>query len=194
MYSDHDKRSSRIWNRMMGTAPLGIPYNEDGTVNLDPLGDGGNTLNPIADEAEGQYVNNIKVLSVTPQAYVEITPLKGLTFKSTLGGHFTSRRQGLYTGSQSYEHLEKDPVSAKIPTKFTYNYKWENVLSYNFRIKKDHDFTVTAVAEWQKNRLEESSAEAYGFDTDSFGYHNLGAGTGQPKVSSSSWAARKCHT
>lgn len=191
MYSNHDKRSSRIWNRMMGTAPLGIPYNEDGTVNLDPLGDGGNTLNPIADEAEGQYVNNIKVLSVTPQAYVEITPLKGLTFKSTVGGHFTSRRQGLYTGSKSYEHLEKEPISARIPTAFTYNYKWENVLSYNFQIKKDHDFTVTAVAEWQKNRLEKSEAEANNFDTDQFGYNNLGAGTGQAKVSSSFVGSQK---
>lgn len=185
MYSNNDRRSSRIWNRMMSTAPLGVPYNEDGSINLDPFGDGGNTLNPIADQAEGQYVSNVKNLSLTPQAYLELTPLKGLRFKSTVSGYFNARKEGLYIGSKSYEHMEKDPISASIPNTLSYRFKWENVLSYNFTINDDHDFALTAVSEWSKNRTERVTATATGFDSDSFGYHNLGAGTGTPTVSSS---------
>ena len=57
-------------------------YDEDGNLVDYPLGDG--NMNPLADMGEDQYVNNVKTLSVAPQIYVELTPLKGLSFKSLL--------------------------------------------------------------------------------------------------------------
>ena len=82
------------------------------------------------------------------------------------------------------EVLDDDSIAAILDT-LSYRFKWENVLSYNFTINDDHDFALTAVSEWSKNRTERVTATATGFDSDSFGYHNLGAGTGTPTVSSS---------
>lgn len=93
MYSENDKRYSRIWNRILCMPPLGTPYDEDGNLVDYPLGDG--NMNPLADMGEDQYVNNVKTLSVAPQIYVELTPLKGLSFKSLLGGYFRNMKESI---------------------------------------------------------------------------------------------------
>ena len=134
--------------------PLGTPYDEDGNLVDYPLGDG--NMNPLADMGEDQYVNNVKTLSVAPQIYVELTPLKGLSFKSLLGGYFRNMKESKYTGTKSYQGLESGLVQATIPNTFTYNYKWQNILTYNFKIKEDHDFTITGVTEWSKDQKEKS--------------------------------------
>jgi len=182
MYSDNDKRYSRVWNRIICMPPLGVPYNEDGSINNFPLGDG--NMSPIADNGEGRYANNIKTLSVAPQIYFELTPLKGLSFKSVLGGYFRNVKQGIYQGPDSYQGLESKKVLAQTPNRFTYNYKWQNILTYNLNINKDHNLTLTGVTEWTKKRMFASTATANGFDSNDYGYNNLGAATGVPEVSS----------
>ena len=185
MYGDNDKRNSRIWNRMMCTPPLGVPYNEDGTINYYPI-EGDNTYpTPLTDMGQGQYVNNIKTLSIAPQAYFEIEPLKGLTYKTVLGGYFRNQKHGIYQGIHSWSGLQDGQSTAETPNEFTYNYKWQNILSYNLDINEDHHLTFTGVTEWSKGRTEASNAIGHGFDTDDFAYHNLGAGTGTPAVESS---------
>ena len=184
MYSKNDKRSSRVWNRIICTPPLGTPYDEEGNLVDYPVGGDKSNINPLADMGEGRYVHNVKTLSVNPQMYVEITPLKGLSFKSVLGGYFRNVKDSEYAGKHSFQGLEKNDVKATIPNTFTYNYKWQNILTYNFEINDDHAFTVTGVTEWSKDRREKVTATGNGFDTDYYAYHNLGAATGTPTVSS----------
>ncbi len=182
MYSENNKRSNRIWNRILNMPPLGTPYDEDGNLVDYPLGDA--NMNPIADVVDGQYVNNIKKLSVNPQFYFELTPIKGLSFRSVLGGYFQYTKQSQYYGTHSYQAMEYGTVQATIPNTFVYNYKWENILTYNFDIKDQHHFTITAATEWTKKQTESVTATANDFDSDYYGYNNLGAATGTPTVSS----------
>ncbi len=184
MYADNDRRSKRIWNRILNMPPLGDVYDENGNPTSYPIEGDGN-MNPIADTNAKMYVGNRKTLSVTPQAYVELTPLKGLSFKSVLGGYFRSTKEATYNGTKSYQALEKGQVDAIIDNHFVYNYKWQNIITYDFDIKRDHRFTITGVTEWAKNRIEKTNSTANGFDTDAYGYHNLGAASGTPSVSSS---------
>ena len=183
MYSDNDRRSKRIWNRVLNMPPLGDVYDENGKLVDYPIGDG--NMNPIADSDPKAYVGNNKTISVTPQAYVELTPLKGLSVKSVLGGYFRSTKKSVYNGTHSYQALEKGLVDATIDNDFVYNYKWQNIITYNFDINRDHKFTVTGVTEWAKDRIETTNSTANGFDTDDYGYHNLSAATGTPSVKSS---------
>lgn len=183
MWSNHNKRYSRVWNRILCTVPLGTPYDEDGKVIPYPVAGDTAYMSPLADTAEGEYENNIKTLSVAPQVYVELTPVKGLSFRSVLGGYLRSQKEGLFVGANSWAGLQTGSY-AEIPNTLTYNYKWQNILTYNFKIAQDHDFTVTGVTEWSKNRREESQATAYNFDSNDYGFQNLGAATGTPKVSS----------
>ena len=47
-------------------------------------------------------------------------------------------------------------VTASVANTFGYNYKWENILTYNFNINDDHEFTLTGVTSWNHNRQEYS--------------------------------------
>lgn len=182
-YQDYDARGTRIWNRIICTPPLGTPYNEDGTLNLYPVGGNTGDINPLADNAPGEYVHNQKLLLVQPQAYVEIKPVNGLSFKSVLGGNFSNLKGGYFTGNNSFNGLQTGS-KAETPNTFTYNYEWQNILTYKFKIGEDHDFTLTGVTDWEKKRTETSDAIANTFDTTSYSYHNLGAATSTPQVSS----------
>ena len=183
MWSNHNKRYSRVWNRILCTVPLGTPYDEEGNVVPYPVAGDTAYMSPLADTAEGEYENNLKTLSVAPQVYVELKPVKGLTFRSVLGGYLRNVKEGRYVGAGSWAGLQTGSY-AEIPNTLTYNYKWQNILTYNFKIANDHDFTFTGVTEWSKNRREEAQATAFDFDSNDYGYQNLGAATGTPQVSS----------
>lgn len=184
MYGNTDKRYSRVWNRVLCVVPLGVPYDEEGNVNPYPL-EGDGTMSPIADLQENQYANNVKTLSLSPQAYIEITPFKGLSFKSVIGGYLSNAKTGKYTGSRSYQGLESATVQATANNVLTYNYKWQNILAYDNTFADSHHITATAVAEWTRDRQESSTAIANGFDSDSYQYFNLAAGTSTPTIMSS---------
>ena len=184
MYSVNNKRSSRIWNRILCTPPLGTPYDEEGNLVDYPCGTTAN-INPLADMGEGRYVHKRRTISMAPQAYLEVTPLEGLSFKTVLGGYFRNTKDAEYSGAKSFQGMESNDVKANVPNTLTYNYKWQNILTYNFNINEDHEFTVTGVTEWSRKRREVVTATANGFDTDYYAYHNLGAATGTPTVSSS---------
>ncbi len=184
MYINNDKRPSRIWNRLICMAPYGDPYLEDGSINPNPV-EGANEINPLADTQTGVYALNRKTISFTPQAYVELVPVKGLSIKSVLGGYFRSRKVASYTGDGSYAEQEYGQTKASIDNTLNYNYKWQNIITYNFKLKDIHDFTVTGVTEWSKNRTEVNGEVANGFDSNDYAYHNLAASTGTPTVSSS---------
>ena len=184
MYSDNDKRNSRIWNRMLCTPPLGTPYDENGDVVLYPVGGDTGNQSPITDTGDGQYTNNVKRISLTPQAYLELKPVKGLSLKTVLGGYFGTSKQGIYEGNKSFNGLATGSY-ASVPNTLSYNWKWQNILTYNIKFLQAHDFTFTGVTEWSNNHKEVNTAAAYGFDSDSYTYHNLAAGTNGYKVSSS---------
>ena len=184
MYSDNDKRNSRIWNRMLCTPPLGTPYDEDGNVVLYPVGGDTGNQSPITDTGDGQYTNNVKKISLTPQAYFELKPVTGLSLKTVIGGYFNATKQGIYEGNKSFNGLATGSY-ASVPNTLSYNMKWQNILTYNYKLFNAHDFTFTGVTEWSNNHREVNTAAAYGFDSDSYTYHNLAAGTNGYRVSSS---------
>ena len=184
MYSDNDKRNSRIWNRMLCTPPLGTPYDEDGNVVLYPVGGDTGNQSPITDTGDGQYTNNVKKISLTPQAYFELKPVTGLSLKTVIGGYFNATKQGVYEGNKSFNGLATGSY-ASVPNTLSYNMKWQNILTYNYNLFNAHDFTFTGVTEWSNNHREVNTAAAYGFDSDSYTYHNLAAGTNGYRVSSS---------
>jgi len=183
LYSDYDARASRVWNRIICTPPLGTPYDEDGNLVLYPVGGDTGNINPLADNAPGEYVNNTRTLTVMPQIYAELRPIEGLSFKTVLGGNLKNVKNGEFVGNNSFYGLQTGSY-ARTPNTFTYNYQWQNIITYKFKIGDAHDFTITGVTDWEKNRREYSLAQANTFDTSSYSYHNLGGATGVPNVAS----------
>lgn len=181
MYGNHDRHAPRVWNRILCAPPLGTPFDESGDVVKYPVGGDTEWVNPLLNSGKDQYVNNNKTISISPQVYVEVKPIEGLSLKSILDGYFRNRRQGIYNGERSFNGRS----SASVPNTLTYNYKWQNILTYRLNIAEKHELTLTGVTEWQKKRNEVTTANANTFDVDSYAFHNLGAATGTPTVSSS---------
>ena len=158
LYQDYDHMYGRVWNRIICTPPLGTPYDEDGNMVLYPVGGNTADINPLADLNPGEYVSNTKTLTVMPQAYVEVKPLQGLSFKSILGGTLSSRDSGMFIGNESFNGLATGSEARKSNT-FTYNYQWQNILTYNLKVADIHNFVFTGITDWQKNRRQFGQAK-----------------------------------
>lgn len=170
------------------TSPIGSLYDEDGNVNPFPVVDDVNTVSLLLNQ-KSNYRNNSQNTNIYLNPYIRITPLKGLTFESRLSLSLAYRKNNKFDGIGGYRYYNGDRnadgvttsanVAASVENYNTYNYKWENILTYNFKIAKDHDFTVTGVTSWNHNRREYAYAGSSNLTDNSYLWHNLGTGSNQ---------------
>lgn len=149
-YVDRDKAQDKLENALV-TDPLVKPYKDDGTLNPDL---GNNVYNLLLDYQPGVYGNVDNNLKLFVNPYVEIRPIKGLSFLSRAGAQLnysnTYRFDGI--GSVSYTYSNAGIAKAQVNQNRFLGYQWENILTYNFRVSKHHDFTVTGVSSWYYNQ------------------------------------------
>ena len=188
-YVNSGERSGRYFTRVFTTLPLGTPFLEDGTVNPYPLAGNTGTISPIADQNPVQFVNDKRQLTFNPTAYIEIKPLKGLSFRSVLSAYLSSPRTGTYNGRYSTGGTTR--TSAGISSNNVYNYKWENILNYNFTLNDDHNFAVTAVTSWNKDRTETYSMTGYNIDWDGYQFYRLQNSTTTDRALSSGYTEQQ---
>lgn len=180
-YVDYNDRRG-VLDKAMNALPLGQPYNEDGSVNIYPVAGDESTVSVLADEQDGVYKNNKKSTKIYANGYIEIKPLKGLSFRSQLGASLTNSRTGYFQGvGSSYSPKEGtgDDVMSRYYTTNGYNYKWENILTYNLILAKKHDITVTGVTTWNHNQSEDFKAQADNIKDNNLIYFNMNNGKNQ---------------
>jgi TonB-linked SusC/RagA family outer membrane protein len=133
------------------TDPLVKPYKDDGTLNPDL---GNNVYNLLLDYQPGVYGNVDNNLRLTVNPYVEIRPIKGLTFLSRAGAQLnfsnTYRFDGI--GSVSYTYNNAGIAKARVTQNRYQGYQWENVLTYNYKLGNQHDFTFTGASIYYHNQ------------------------------------------
>lgn len=177
--------------------PIGQLYDEDGNVNITPIA-GDNSFISLLANNKGNYRNNSQVTRIYLNPYIRITPLKGLTFESRVNASLTFNKANRFQGIGSYQYYNvggydvqgtNNNVYASVAQTNGYNYKWENILSYNFNINEDHEFTFTGVTSWNHNRQEYTYSYADNLTTNTYLWHNLG--TGQNQKTSSSYTMSK---
>lgn len=174
-------------------SPIGSLYDEEGNVKAFPVTGDNSTVSLLLNN-RSNYRNNSQNTRLYLNPYVRFTFMKGLTLESRLSVALayskSNRFQGI--GSYQYYNANKDAdgvstnanVSASVANTNSYNYKWENILTYNFNINKVHEFTLTGVTSWNHNRQEYSYASATNITSNSYLWHNLGAGQNQQAQSS----------
>lgn len=176
-WRDRDTRSSRV-NKTFSAIPLGDVFDEEGNVNPEPIA-GHSTVSIIADDVEGVYLNNSKQLRISANPYVQFRPLKGLSFKSIIGANLSASRTGMFENENSFMKLSGSSAQVKTAeyrSALNYNYTWENIVNYNFKVGSDHSFDLTGVTSWKNNQNERSYAYNEGFDYDEFQFLNMKAG------------------
>ena len=186
-YKDRNKRNSRL-SKTLNEMPLGEVYEADGSLKRYPTGSSDDYTNIMADDIPGQYKNTSRSTSINITPFVEIRPLKGLSFKTLVNTSVSTSRSGSFEGLYTYYKLTGSSQDVGIRTaSITHNdswgIQWQNILNYNIKIGKAHDITATGIIEYNRSHGEYAYAYNRGFDYDSYTFYNLGGGL-QPKVDS----------
>ncbi|MDD3322534.1 MAG: TonB-dependent receptor [Paludibacter sp.] len=196
-YTMQNKTYSKIYNALVAS-PFGTLYDESGNLNPYPVVGDNKQVNLLLNQNKDAYLNNNQGLRLYVTPYIRISPVKGMTIESRLNGNLSFSNSHQFLGYGSYQFydalgtgalnasddLQKAQVSATIKGSSNYNYKWENILTYNFKIAKDHDFTFTGVGSYNSNQSESLSSSMTGITSNMYNWTNLGAGTGVPTVES----------
>ena len=166
--------------------PMGSAYDEDGNVNIFPIAGDDQFVSLLVNNHDN-YRNQNQNLRLYINPYMRFNIIKGLTFETranvSLGYSKTNRFEGLgsykyysthpeYTGTETCKE-----VYGSVNNSNSYSYKWENILTYNFQIAKDHDFTFTGVTTWSHSRNESSYSYADNLTSNTYLWHNLSSGT-----------------
>jgi TonB-linked SusC/RagA family outer membrane protein len=170
-YVDRNKAQDKLENALV-TDPLVKPYNADGTLNTNL---GNNVYNLLLDYQPGVYgnVDNNTKLFLNP--YVEIKPIKGLSILSRAGVQFnylnTYRFDGI--GSVNYTYANANIAKARVNQNRFQGYQWENILSYNFKLKNVHDFTFTGVTSYYHNQNTNTEMNQSNITSNNFKWYKF---------------------
>lgn len=181
-YVARNRARDKLENALV-TDPVVQPYNPDGTINPNL---GNNTYNLLLDYQPGVYENLDNNTKLFLNPYVEIRPIKGLTFLSRAGVHLDYSNNYLFNGvgSVGYQYLTPGVSNAQITQNRYQGYQWENILTYNFKVANVHDFTFTGVSSWYYNQNTNTQMSQTGVNSNNFKWYNF-TGDSTTKATSS---------
>ncbi len=152
--------------------PLGTPFNADGSINPLPIAGAANTLSPITDQRPGAAVDETVGNEINATAWLELTPIKGLTFRSNLGTVLANSRRGQFNDALSLSQNNQRYSAASIYNFSSRYYNWDNIITYNKEIQK-HSFTITALTSYIHNDQEDATAGGIRGVLNSQSFYNL---------------------
>ncbi len=181
-YVDRNKAQDKLENAIV-TDPLVQPYRADGSVNPDL---GSNVYNLLLDYQPGVYGNVDNNTKVFFNPYIEIKPVKGLTILSRAGVRMdysnTYRFDGV--GSVSYTYVNANIARARINQNRYQQYQWENVLTYNYLLGNDHDFTFTGVTSYFHNQNTNTEMNQTNIANNKFKWYRFSGDVNTTSISS----------
>ncbi|MCB2377322.1 TonB-dependent receptor [Hymenobacter sp. BT635] len=174
-YINNDIRRDPF-NLASQAVPLGRVYDDEGKLIYRLLGS--TQINPLADEQPGAYERNTKTNRLTAAAYVELTPLEGLSFRSTFAANFATSEAGSFYGLNTIDGAG-NRSQASVTSNQNRNLSWENVLTYK-KDFGDHSLTLTGVASDLIFTNTNSFAGGNNQVLPSQSFYNLGAANQNP--------------
>ena len=191
-YVHRNKAYAKLENAL-AAEPLGKIKDENGNYNVEPV-IGSTMINLLLNNQSGVYKNQDQNFKLYMNPYIELTPIKGLSIISRLGATLNYTRNNYFQGQGSYQYYyssgpaskgTNENVYATITQNRGYNYKWENIVTYNFNIKKVHDITLTGVTSWNHNQSDESLMKQTNIEHNKYLWHNMDAASKNSSNSSS---------
>lgn len=108
--------------------------------------------NPILEVQAENYQDETRISNFLGNGYIELTPLKGLSFKSSVSTSVFNSRQGVYVGADSKGRLNK-LATANTSSRLNTSYTWDNILNYKYKTGA-HDFNITGAQSVMRERFE----------------------------------------
>jgi len=169
-YVVRNKAQDKLENALT-TDPLVKPYNADGTINTDL---GNNVYNLLLNYQPGVYANTDNNLKLFVNPYIEIKPIKGMSLLSRVSTwlNYSNNYQFNGIGSVAYVYNNANIARASINQNRSYGYQWENILTYNFKVANDHEFTLTGVTSWKDNQNMNTGMTQTNIISNNFKWYN----------------------
>ncbi len=181
--SKQQRRNTSFWN-LIKNSTLGIPYNEDGSINPMPF-PGSITFNPLLDESPANYSNETTSSRIFMLGFGEWSILKNLHFRTSFGFDQANSQQGIYEGKNTTLAGANNGYSrsALIDIR-NRNWTWENVLTYT-KDFKNHSINAMAGTSMISYRTMNFSGEGKDQPFSTALFYNLGTNTKDIITSSS---------
>jgi TonB-linked SusC/RagA family outer membrane protein len=177
-------------------SPFGDVYDAKGNIKLWPMIDSPYTdpknktfLNPLTDERSGAYKDRTDRGSFMANAFLEITPITGLSLRSNLGTTLGYSRRGEFYDSVSIQNynIAANGNTAQITNDFTRFYSWENVITYNRKFA-DHNVTLAGISSVTNSVTEQSKLSGVKITVPSYEYYSMESTKADSRVTTSDYA------
>jgi len=158
-------------------APTLPVYETDGETFSGPVGGMSDRQNPLR-ELYHNKDNRLKKWRIFANAYLDITPIKGMLFRSNFGIDYTNgyirSLQHTWESDVVKNNTNASTMSQNHSTKWT----WSNTLQYNFDIVKGHNLNVLLGLETHRDDGIDFSARRTDYPLETYDYMWPSAGTG----------------
>ena len=158
-------------------APIVPVYEEDGVTFSGPVGSMSDRQNPLR-EAYHNRDNSLNYWRMFGNAYVDIKPFKGFTFRSNFGIDYYSSFINAMTHTFHSDRVSNNIAKTNLSHNNEVNWTWSNTINYNFKIADLHTFNVLLGAELNKQTVIDFSAysEEYALETPDYMWPNAATG------------------
>jgi len=172
-YTNQNLRRDPL-STVMSLPPLGQPYDSNGAVKRFPLAND-TRVSPLIDEAN-EYVmrDNLIRNNILAGAYIEVTPVRGLSLRSNLSVTFNNSRRGTYNDKTSLAQTSTQTSVASQTSGFSRFLNWDNVITYA-RTFGEHGLTVTGFTSYLRSDDDQLTASGSGQALASQIYYGLGS-------------------
>ncbi|WP_240163604.1 TonB-dependent receptor [Spirosoma taeanense] len=168
-------------NQANKISPLGSLYDANGNFNYIMLD--GQTANPLSDEQPNVFNNSVLTTRILTNGYLEITPFKGFTARSTIGVNLASIRDGSYASPKSIDRSLTGKSLSMYNASNSRSINWENVVTYQ-RSAGQHAMTLTGIASYIGNMSDNVAASGVNQLLPSQLFYSLGSATEEIKINS----------
>jgi TonB-dependent starch-binding outer membrane protein SusC len=150
-------------------------YDDEGNYTVHPTEGYGpqDTWNPAASLKEVDVQNHYTQTALN--IFAEITILKGLSLRSSLGGYYSNYNPNTFYNSKTLQGRSTEGLvgSGYLSNNYNETFQNTNILTFNKSIN-NHSFSLVGVAEQQieKSRFNRTDASRFTFDTT--GLNDLG--------------------
>ncbi len=165
--------------KMSPTVPV---YEEDGVTFSGPVGGMSDRQNPLR-ELYHNRDNRLKIWRIFGNAYVNITPIKGLSLRSNFGIDYDAGFIHSVTYTWHSDVVNNSTPSTSVSQGNDMKWTWSNTATYNFNIGAEHTFNVLAGLELHSQTRDDFSSYAQMFALESYKYMWPDAATGTQRAS-----------
>ncbi len=172
--------------KMSPTVPV---YEIDGTTFAGPVGGMSDRQNPLRELYQNKD-NHLDYWRLFGNAYIDIKPMKGLTFRSNFGIDYTTSFINALTHTFKSDIVNNNIAKTTLGQTNNTNYTWSNTLNYLFDIKDRHHFNVLLGSEINKQSVVDFQAYSEGYALENVEYMWPNAATGTMRNSGAKFGYR----